>query len=168
MRRAAATAVLTLGLLAGCSGAGAAQRTDAPGALTVRELTVVDAQGTPRVRIGAPLPDPKGLKRAVTVTGIQFMGPEGQEVGGVAMIERFGVRGLCMDADENYEAACIGLEQGQPTLTLRHDWKERVTMGVDRATGVASIVLHDGEGRPRLRLAVARDGTVQVQGLEAR
>jgi len=41
----------------------------------VRELNIVDEKGQARIRIGAPLPNPKSLKRAMTAYGLQFMSP---------------------------------------------------------------------------------------------
>ena len=54
--------------------------------LRVRELVVVDANGTPRVRIAAPLPDPimlgKRSKRGDAVSGLLLYDAEGNERGG--------------------------------------------------------------------------------------
>jgi hypothetical protein len=156
------TALLFAALLAtGCATSGAAARP--PESLTVRELTIVDAQGTPRVRIGAPLPDPKGLKRKVKPVGLQFMDPEGKEIGGLVQIDSIGVHGLCFDSPEGYGAMCMGLEGGQPTITFRDAWKERITLGVDK--GVAKVVLFDPQGQPRLQLSVDKDGTPKVEPL---
>jgi hypothetical protein len=117
---------------------------------------------THRVRIGAPLPDPKGLKRAVKAVGIQFMDPEGHEIGGLAMLDSIGITGLCFDSKEGYEAMCMGLIKGEPNITFRHDWKERIIIGVEN--GVASVVLHDAQGNPHLRLEVDKDGKTRVEG----
>jgi hypothetical protein len=130
--------------------------------LSVRELNIVDEHGQARLRIGAPLPDPKGLKRAVKAVGIQFMDASGKEVGGLAMLDTIGVNGLCFDSVEGYEAMCIGLIKGEPNITFRHDWKERITLGVEK--GVANIVLYDGQGQPHLRLEVDKDGKTRVEG----
>jgi hypothetical protein len=129
----------------------------------VRELNIVDEHGQARIRIGAPLPDPKGLKRAVTVYGIQFMDSSGNEIGGLAMLDSIGVSGLCFDSQEGYEAICLSLIKGQPNITFRHDWKERITLGVEN--GVAGIVLHDAQGKPHLRLEVDKDGKTRVDGV---
>ncbi|NVJ19718.1 hypothetical protein HUW62_00520 [Myxococcus sp. AM011] len=149
--------VTAAGLLLGaCSHCTAAQ------SLSVRELNIVDEHGQARIRIGAPLPDPKGLKRAVTVYGLQFMDPSGHEIGGLAMIDSLGIRGLCFDSEEGYEAMCVSLIQGQPNITFRHDWKERITLGV--VDGIAGIVLHDAQGQPRLKLEVDKDGATRMVG----
>ena len=147
--------------LGACSGVSAA--THPTDSLSVRELNIVDEHGQARIRIGAPLPDPQGLKRKVKAVGIQFMDPKGKEIGGLAMLDTIGIRGLCFDSEEGYEAMCMGLIQGQPNITFRHDWKERITLGVEN--GVASIVLHDAQGTPHLRLEVDKDGTTRVEGV---
>jgi hypothetical protein len=150
-----------LSLLGACTSVKAgAQPTES---LSVRELNIVDEKGQARIRIAAPLPDPQGLKRAVKAYGIQFMDSTGQEIGGLAMLDSIGIQGLCFDSKEGYEAMCVGLIKGQPNVTFRHDWKERITLGVEN--GVASIVLHDAQGNPQLRLAVDKDGKTQVEGV---
>jgi len=151
--------------LGACSSVSAAtQPTAQPTtSLSVRELNIVDERGQARLRIGAPLPDPKGLKRAVKAVGIQFMDPDGQEIGGLAMLDSIGVTGLCFDSKEGYEAMCMGLIKGEPNITFRHDWKERITLGVEK--GVASVVLHDAQGNPQLRLEVDKDGKTRVEGV---
>jgi hypothetical protein len=137
--------------------------TQSTASLSVRELNIVDEHGQARLRIGAPLPDPKGLKRAVTAYGIQFMDSTGKEVGGLGMLEPIGVNGLCFDAPENYEAICLGLIKGQPNIIFRQDWKDRISIGVEQ--GVATIVINDGEGKTQLRLEVDKDGKTRVEGV---
>ena len=150
--------------LAACSTPAAGRREDTPAAsLSVRELNIVDENGQARVRIAAPLPDPKGLKRAVKAVGLQFMDASGQEIGGLAMLDSIGIQGLCFDSKEGYEAMCVGLIQGKPNITLRYDWQERITIGVDN--GVASIVLHDAKGTPHMKLEVDKDGQTRVEGV---
>lgn len=148
-------------VLGACSGVKAA--TQPTESLSVRELNIVDEHGQPRIRIGAPLPNPQGLKRKKPAYGVQFMSPSGQEIGGFAMLDDLGVRGICFDSEEGYEALCMSLMQGQPSITFRQDWQERITLDV--AHGEASIVLHDAQGHPKLRLAVDKDGTPHVEGM---
>ncbi|WP_375771774.1 hypothetical protein NR798_13065 [Archangium gephyra] len=151
--------------LGACSSVSAAtQPTAQPTAsLSVRELNIVDEHGQARLRIAAPLPDPKGLKRAVKAVGLQFMDQNGEEIGGLAMLDSIDFRGLCFDSKEGYEAMCMSLINEEPNITFRHDWKERITLGVEK--GVASIVLHDAQGTPRLRLEVDKDGKTRVEGV---
>ncbi|MGE6757825.1 hypothetical protein ACQKGO_07450 [Corallococcus interemptor] len=151
------------GLASGCLLLGACAGTTAAASLSVRELNIVDENGQTRVRIAAPMPDPQGLKRAVVAHGLQFLSPTGQEIGGLGMLDSINYRGLCFDSEESYEAMCMGLEKGKPTVTFRHDWKERITMGVEN--GVASIVIHDAQGTPRLKLEVDKDGNTRTVGV---
>jgi hypothetical protein len=151
---------LAASVLGACSTASSA--TVPSESLSVRVLNIVDEHGQARIRIGAPLPDPKGLKRAVKAVGIQFMNASGEEIGGLAMLDSIGINGLCFDSTEGYEAMCIGLIQGEPNITFRHDWKERITLGVEK--GVANIVLYDAQGQPHLRLEVDKDGKTRVDG----
>ena len=159
----ALSCVLAVAMLAVWSVAATRGADAPPGTLSVRELTIVDENGQPRLRIGAPLPDPKGLKRAVKAVGLQFMDPSGKEVGGLVMLDSIGVRGLCFDHEAGYEAMCVGLVKGQPGVTFRDDWKERISLGV--TDGVASLVVSDAQEKPRLKLEVTRDGETRVQGL---
>ncbi|HEU4404833.1 MAG TPA: hypothetical protein VFS43_06035 [Polyangiaceae bacterium] len=144
-----------------------------PGAaasLDVRTLNIVDERGQTRLRLGAPLPGPNGQKRKVTAYGVQFLDASGREVGGLAMLEPIGVHGLCFDSDKGYESVCIGLiKEGLPEIVFRdttagpREAQERIALRV--VDGVATIELNDGEGKPRIRLQVERDGRTRVEGL---
>ena len=148
-------------VLGACSGPRAASHsTDS---LSVRELNIVDEHGQARIRIAAPMPDPKGLKRATKAYGIQFLSPTGKEIGGLGMLDAIGIRGLCFDIEDAYEAMCVGLIQGQPNITLRDDWKDRIVIGVEK--GVASIVVNDAQGNTQLKLEVDKDGKTRVEGV---
>jgi hypothetical protein len=148
-------------VIGGCSNAVTGSRTLT--SLSVRELNIVDQRGQTRLRLGAPLPDPKGLKRALTIHGIQLMDSEGREVGGLAMLDAAGINGLCFDTTDGYSPMCVGLIKGQPQVTLADKGKERISLAV--TDGTASLILHDAQGTPRLRLEVDRDGRTHVQGL---
>jgi hypothetical protein len=68
----ALTPLLAIWALVACSTPAAGRREDSPSAsLSVRELNIVDEHGQARIRIGAPLPDPKDLKRQIKAYGIQ-------------------------------------------------------------------------------------------------
>lgn len=79
--------------------------TQNPESLRVREIVVVDEKGTPRVRIGAPLPDPIMLgrrsKRNGDVSGIILYDGEGNERGGYVT----GERSIALTMDEINRAA---------------------------------------------------------------
>ena len=74
--------------------------------LQVREIVVVDANGTPRVRIAAPLPDPimlgKRSKRGGDVSGVLLYDAEGNERGGYVTDEE---RNVALTLDEINRAA---------------------------------------------------------------
>src|SRR4051812_22296808 len=63
--------------------AAGAQKSPAARSITVRSLSVVDANGTERVRIAAPLPDPimlgKRFDRQGAVSGMLIFDAEGNE-----------------------------------------------------------------------------------------
>ncbi|MBN1205986.1 MAG: hypothetical protein JXB05_13800 [Myxococcaceae bacterium] len=158
--------VMVVGSCAVCTLGACASATAAPqptASLAVRELNIVDEHGQPRIRIGAPLPDPKGLKRALKAYGIQFMDSSGQELGGLAMLDAIGGRALCFDSDEGYEAMCMSLIKGKPSISFGYEGKERISIGV--VDGVASIVLYDAQEAPHLRLEVDKDGKARVEGV---
>ena len=76
--------------------------------LTIRELVIVDAMGTPRVRIGAPLPDPimlgKRFNRGGVVSGILIYDAEGNERGGYVTGDES--RGAALTLDSETVAPC--------------------------------------------------------------
>lgn len=80
------------------------------------------------------------------------------------MIDSIDFRGLCFDSSEGYEAICMSLMKGQPNITFRDNWHERITLGVEG--GVASVVIHDAQGEPQLRLEVDKDGKTRVEGMK--
>jgi hypothetical protein len=163
-RRLAST---LLAILAACSTCACATTQPQPAgpatSLSVRELNIVDEHGQARVRIGAPLPDPKGLKRAVTIYGIQFMDSAGREIGGLAMLDKIGIQGLCFDTLEGVSAMCVGLIKGQPQVSLADKGGHRILLGVN--DGVATIELNDASGKPQLRLEVDKEGKARVDGV---
>jgi hypothetical protein len=69
--------------------------------LRVRGLVIVDKNGTERVQIGAPLPDPLALgkrhKRQGAVSGILLMDAEGNERSGYATADATGEIFLTLD-----------------------------------------------------------------------
>ncbi len=158
---------LALMTLAACTAAACATTS-----VDVRTLNIVDERGQTRIRIGAPLPDPKGLKRSVTAYGLQFLDASGQEVGGLVMLEELGIRGLCFDSAKGYQSACIGLiKEGLPEVTLQdstggpREAQERIALRV--VDGVATVELKDGQGKARIRFEVDREGRTRVEGLPA-
>lgn len=131
--------------------------------LDVRQLNIVDEHGQTRLRLGAPLPDPQGLKRKYKAVGLQLMNASGQEVGGLVMIDEIGVRGICFDTEEGFETMCMGLIKEQPHLYMSLRGKDRIYMSVE--DGVASVKVGDVEGTTRVRVSVDADGKTHVEGI---
>jgi hypothetical protein len=101
--------------------------------LRLRELVVVDQNGTPRVRIAAPLPDPimlgKRFKRGGDVSGIIIYDAEGNERGGYVTDED---RNAALTLDEiNRAAVHIGVnDRGEMHLQLSNGRGGLAGMGV--------------------------------------
>ncbi|QSQ24106.1 hypothetical protein JY651_03775 [Pyxidicoccus parkwayensis] len=132
--------------------------------INAREVNIVDEQGQVRLRLGAPLPPPKGAGgRKVKAYGIQFIGSEGQEVGGLGVLEPMGMRAFCFDTDEWVEALCFSVDKGQPELRLGDASAQRISLRV--RDGVATLELMDSQGTPRLKLEVDNDGKTHVEGV---
>lgn len=89
--------------------------------LTVRELTVVDDKGIPRVRLGAPLPDPivlgKQVPRQGVVSGVMLYDADGDERGGY-VTESHGDVFLTLDAKQSQQAVFVANRDGGANLSL--------------------------------------------------
>jgi len=101
--------------------------------LRVRELVVVDANGTPRVRIAAPLPDPimlgKRSKRGDSSSGVLLYDAEGNERGGYVTDEE---RNVALTLDEiNRAAVHLGVnDRGEMHFALSNGRGGYAAMGV--------------------------------------
>ena len=89
--------------------------------LTVRELTVVDDKGVPRVRLGAPLPDPmvlgKQVPRQGVVSGVMLYDADGDERGGY-VTEAHGDVFLTLDAKQSQQAVFVANRDGGANLSV--------------------------------------------------
>ena len=127
--------------------------------LRVREIVVVDANGTPRVRIAAPLPDPimlgKRSKRGGEVSGIILYDAEGNERGGYVTDEE---RNVALTLDEiNRAAVHLGVnDRGEMHLALSNGRGGYAAMGV-LPTGAWFRL--DKPGQPTTLLPVEPGGT---------
>ncbi|HEX8692880.1 MAG TPA: hypothetical protein VF746_10700 [Longimicrobium sp.] len=122
--------------------------------LRVRELVVVDAAGTPRVRIAAPLPDPimmgRRFNRGDPVSGILIYDAEGNERGGYVTGDNS--RGAALTLDEIMRAAIhLGVgDRGESHLTFSTGMGGYAALGVN-AEQDAYLRLERG-GRAVVRL----------------
>ena len=112
--------------------------------LRVRQITVVDAKGTERLWIGAPVPNPifqgKRVSRSGPVSGVVLLDANGNERSGYVTSDLSGEVFLSLDSEKAQEAlflvnagggghvsiydvnrnqARIGVLDGRPTLVLR-------------------------------------------------
>ena len=119
-----------------------------PQSLQVRELIVVDANGTPRVRIAAPLPDPimlgKRSKRGDSSSGLLLYDAEGNERGGYVTDEE---RNVALTLDEiNRAAVHLGVnDRGEMHLQLSNGRGGYAAMGV-LPSGAWSLVPKNAPG----------------------
>ena len=115
--------------------------------LSLRELVIVDAMGTPRVRIAAPLPDPimlgKRFNRGGVVSGIIIYDAEGNERGGYVTGDES--RGAALTLDEIMRAAVhIGVEdRGESHVSVDNGLGGYGLLGINQRDG-AFIRLHGG------------------------
>ncbi len=122
--------VLTAALLAAITGVVAGAWTTQSAereVLRVRQITVVDANGTDRVWIGAPVADPpssqgKQLKRASVASGIILLDAHGHERGGFLTSDSSGEIWLGLDSERGQEATFLANAAGGAHLSL---WDEK-------------------------------------------
>jgi hypothetical protein len=149
--------------------------------VTTRQLRVVDGQGRPRFLIGAPLPDPqvqgKVYPRSRPVPGIMFLDTLGNETGGMGLFDDIEGGGLCFDY-ATAEAVCltkisklnrVGLTILDPPpagAAVGRSGASRLELGLQRRN--AGLILHDAEGKPRLRLGVDSAGIPSLELLDGR
>jgi len=127
----------------------AAVRSEAAASLTLRELVIVDARGTPRVRIAAPLPDPimlgKRFKRGDAVSGILIHDAEGNERGGYVTGDESRDAALTLD-EINRAAVHIGVsERGEAHVTLGNGQGSFAALGVVPGGGFLRL---ERDGQP--------------------
>jgi hypothetical protein len=126
--------------------------------LQVRELVVVDATGTPRVRIGAPLPEPlmmgRRFKRGETVSGVMLYDSEGNERGGYCTDEE---RNAFLTLDEiNRQAVALGVnDRGEMHFALGNGRGGYIGMGVVPSGAWLRL---DAPGQPPTLLPTPKEG----------
>jgi hypothetical protein len=144
--------------------------------LRVRGLIVEDAQGRPRILIGAPVPKVTGRKREDDDTGIILVGENGadrvaigsptpapQSRGKVGQRNSPGA-GLVVDDLDGNERGGIGvLDNGRGVVCLDYPdpiHREAICLGV-LPEGLAGLVINapTGDNGERAMMAVLKDGT---------
>lgn len=107
--------------------------------LKVRGLIIVDERGTPRVQIGAPLPDPlvlgKRINRGDTAHGILLFDREGIERGGYVTFDQSGLVMLSLDEIGHMAAQFASGPAGGARLWMRNLKDQNLRLGVN-ADGV--------------------------------
>lgn len=103
--------------------------------LTVRGIVVVDERGTPRVQIGAPLPDPpvlgKRISRGGTAHGLLLFDREGNERGGYVTFDESGLVMLSLDEIAHMVAQFAAGPAGGARLWMRNIKDQNLRIGVN-------------------------------------
>jgi hypothetical protein len=73
------------------------KESDQPPVLKARGLVIVDEEGRERIVMGAPVPDPKGVKRVDRAHGMIILDPQGRERFGLGLMDN-GNMGMGFDA----------------------------------------------------------------------
>lgn len=146
--------------------------------VSAHTLRIVDEQGHPRFVIGAPLPNPvvqgKELPRSSPVVGIQFLDKDGNETGGLAIIDRMQGAALCFDYSGG-EAMCFTKARDYKGITLLDPpvpggqlgvaGNSRVELSLDK--GTPRLALSDKNGKDRLVLTIDNKSNPVIQTLDA-
>lgn len=130
--------------------------------LRVRGITIEDAQGRPRILLGAPIAKVEGRKDEEDIYGLIVVGEngvdrvivsyplpgpqrEGEAAGGV----------LLNDARGGERGGYVAADNGEVVLTLDGTKDEAIKLGVDPTKPMSWIAMNDFEDvRPRVLLAL--------------
>lgn len=146
--------------------------------VSVRTLRVVDEQGRPRFVIAAPLPNPvvegKQMPRSSPVVGIQFLDIEGNETGGLAIIDKVDGAALCFDYN-TAEAMCFTKARNYKGITLLDPPVAKANLGEPGSTrlelsvdnGLPRIALCDKQGKERIVLSLDASENPVIETLDA-
>jgi hypothetical protein len=154
--------------------------------LTVQRLNVVDENGKTRMvlsnsdRFPNPILKGKEYPRSTKPAGMVFYKLNGDEAGGIALVEVSGVVKNFMAFDySNSEAFGIGItetpkgEYGSgltflDRVPLDADIEKVGSVGTERIAianddGTARVSVNDAKGKERIRLAVDKDGNARIE-----
>ena len=146
--------------------------------ITTQRLALVDSEGHPRLVLAAPLPNPrvagKEYPRSSPAFGFQFLDKDGNETGGLALLDNIGGGAVCFDYS-TAEALCLTKTKDSAYISLLDPPAENAKVGEPGATrialsqekGDASIVLSDRYGKDRIVLEVNKKGQAEIKVLDA-
>ena len=102
--------------------------------LRVRRITVVDAKGTERIWIGAPVPDPINQGRRVprngAVSGMIVLDAKGNERGGFVTSDPGGGVFIGLDSEQRQEALFLVNAEGGGHVSIYDNQGNRARLGV--------------------------------------
>ena len=145
--------------------------------LTTQRLALADADGHPRLILAAPLPNPrvggKEYPRSGPAYGFQFLDKDGNESGGLALLDNIGGGAICFDYT-TAEALCLTKTRDSVYITMLDPPAENAKVGetgaerivLSQEKGNASIVLADRSGKDRIVLGVNKDGQTELKILD--
>tara|TARA_B100000678_G_scaffold164545_1_gene137387 strand:- start:661 stop:1239 length:579 start_codon:yes stop_codon:yes gene_type:complete len=120
--------------------------------LRVRQLDIVDAKGTTRVKLAAPLPAPiingetktRGGDARNTMSGLLLFDADGIERSGYATVDRgYANVLLTLDSPNEQHAMFIAEPNGATTLRLfNRDSNDRVDVAIDKRGPSISMIRH--------------------------
>lgn len=146
--------------------------------LTTQRLTLADVDGHPRLVLAAPLPNPrvagKEYPRSGAAYGFQFLDKDGNETGGLALLDNIGGGAICFDYT-TAEALCLTKTRDSVYITMLDPPADNAKVGETGAArialsqegGNASIVLGDRSGKDRIVLGVDKDGQTELKILDS-
>lgn len=123
--------------------------------IKARSISIVDKNGTVRLALGAPVPNPivngKTVERRSPATGITFHNASGDERGGLGMLDDGSVN-LCFD-DDKTERNCLFLSPkfGNGLVVNDANGNSRALLYLDPGN-VAHLMLMDEKGNPVVSL----------------
>jgi hypothetical protein len=143
--------------------------------LHARGLVIEDANGRPRLLLGAQTPDIPGRRRPEGVGGIVLLGENGADrvviaypgiepqVMGRVEKRRFAIpsAGLVINDSDGNERAGFGVSDDGKRISLGLDYADRDAMGLLVSPGFSGVAVfaRDGERNDQLAMGVAKDGT---------
>ena len=106
---------------------------DNDGVLHVRGLAVMDAGGTTRARLQAPLPEPVIMgtqqKRDDSVSGVMLYDKLGNERGGYVTDNSIGNAFFTLDSNTGQEVTLVAYPNGGAEFAINDDQKNKVSLG---------------------------------------